>query len=429
MKGKKFLALCLSVIMLLSVFSIAAYAEDNPALDENTYYASDGSLIHSFVNNSEFPSGGYLEYGEYYPGFEADYDSRIKINDTSIFPYSACVDIICKYYFQNGTVYNVCGSGNVIGDYTILTAAHVVYNKTNGWPDEIIIKPSYNGVNYDTTYTYMVDKIIIYPRYDMEIQDEPYDIALLRLNAPVGEVTGTFGYSVANVSAGDRLTITGYPIDKEDKGLYSASGPVTDIISNVLFYDIDTSHGQSGSGVYDSSYNIVAVHTRGYGDNIDHPDNSSGTLIDIEKYHWIYKYNNQNTTPVFRLYNENTGEHFYTINVTETMQLKDIGWLYEGVAWYSPESGIPVYRLYNSNGSEHFYTTDVSERNSLVSVGWKYEGVSFYTDSSCNTDIYRLYNPNAISNNHFFTADVVERDDLISAGWIYEGIGWRAYII
>ena len=34
-----------------------------------------------------------------------------------------------------------------------------------------------------------------------------------------------------------------------------------------------------------------------------------------------------------------------------------------------------MYRLYNPNSGEHFYTADASERDHLVDVGWNYEGI------------------------------------------------------
>lgn len=34
-----------------------------------------------------------------------------------------------------------------------------------------------------------------------------------------------------------------------------------------------------------------------------------------------------------------------------------------------------VYRLYNPNSGEHFYTTSFYEQNTLKNVGWRDEGV------------------------------------------------------
>ncbi|MBQ9549262.1 MAG: InlB B-repeat-containing protein, partial [Lachnospiraceae bacterium] len=68
-----------------------------------------------------------------------------------------------------------------------------------------------------------------------------------------------------------------------------------------------------------------------------------------------------------RLYNPNSGEHFFTGNVVEKDFLITLGWSYEGVAWYAPESSsVPVYRLYNPNAGDHHYTMNKGERDILI---------------------------------------------------------------
>ncbi len=128
---------------------------------------------------------------------------------------------------------------------------------------------------------------------------------------------------------------------------------------------------------------------------------------------------------MYRLYNPNSGEHFYTADENEKNNLVSVGWKYEGIGWTAPKtSDKPVYRLYNQNGGEHHYTLDASERDFLVSVGWKYEGIGWYSDEAEGVPIYRQYNPNAFANNHNYTANKSENDWLVSLGWKAEGIGW-----
>ena len=62
------------------------------------------------------------------------------------------------------------------------------------------------------------------------------------------------------------------------------------------------------------------------------------------------------TNDMYRLYNPNSGEHFYTANTTERDNVKKAGWKYEGIGWYAPTSGDPVYRLYNPNAGDHHYS-------------------------------------------------------------------------
>ena len=131
------------------------------------------------------------------------------------------------------------------------------------------------------------------------------------------------------------------------------------------------------------------------------------------------------TTPMFRLYNPNSGEHFYTGSVEERENLMIAGWQYEGVAWNAPvNSGEHVYRLYNPNSGDHHYTMSADERDWLVSLGWQYEGVAWNSAGTDGVPQFRLYNPNADCGSHHYTSSTEERDYLVSLGWQYEGIGW-----
>ena len=132
---------------------------------------------------------------------------------------------------------------------------------------------------------------------------------------------------------------------------------------------------------------------------------------------------------MYRLYNPNSGEHFYTKDASERDNLVSIGWKSEGTAWTAPtSSNTPVYRVYNPNSGEHHYTKDAGERSSLVALGWNYEGIGWYSDDNQGTPLYRLYNPNATgaqeAGGHHYTRDVSEKNSLIAAGWKDEGIGW-----
>jgi hypothetical protein len=125
-----------------------------------------------------------------------------------------------------------------------------------------------------------------------------------------------------------------------------------------------------------------------------------------------------------RLYNPNSGEHFYTANTVERDKVKSAGWRYEGIGWTAPESGDPVYRLYNPNAGDHHYTLHLYEKNHLVKVGWKYEGIGWYSDKNKSIPLYRAYNPNAKAGSHNYTVNNNEQQTLLRAGWRNEGIAW-----
>jgi hypothetical protein len=128
---------------------------------------------------------------------------------------------------------------------------------------------------------------------------------------------------------------------------------------------------------------------------------------------------------MYRLYNLNTGEHFYTASAYEAGVDVKAGWRYEGIGWYAPKtSSTPVYRLYNPNAGDHHYTTSAAERDMLVKAGWRDEGIGWYSDDAKGVAVYREYNPNATSGAHNFTTNKAEDDMLANAGWNQEGIAW-----
>ena len=133
----------------------------------------------------------------------------------------------------------------------------------------------------------------------------------------------------------------------------------------------------------------------------------------------------EGTVNMYRLYNINSGEHFYTSNAGERNTLITLGWRYEGIGWTAPSySNTPVYRLYNRYGGEHHYTMSAGERDVLINAGWDYEGIGWYSDDNQTVPLYRQYNPNAYSNNHNYTTSLGENNYLVSIGWRDEGVAW-----
>ena len=140
----------------------------------------------------------------------------------------------------------------------------------------------------------------------------------------------------------------------------------------------------------------------------------------------------EETQAMHRLYNPNSGEHFYTASDVEKDATVAAGWNYEGIGWHAPTtSETPVYRVYS--GTDHHYTMSEFERDSLVQAGWTDEGISFYSDDQERVPLYRQFNPhvdpNAATNNagsHNYTTSLDEHSRLVSIGWNDEGIGWYA---
>lgn len=131
---------------------------------------------------------------------------------------------------------------------------------------------------------------------------------------------------------------------------------------------------------------------------------------------------------VYRLYNPNTGEHFYTKNYAEKLNLQNVGWRDEGLGWISSSSGTPVYRLYNphASGGDHYYTKSKYEAQQLVNKGWRWDNngaPAFYSNGSKN--LYVAYNPNAKSGAHNYTTSAYEQNSLLKKGWKYGAVAWK----
>ncbi|WDA68725.1 glycoside hydrolase, family 25 [Lactococcus lactis] len=149
-----------------------------------------------------------------------------------------------------------------------------------------------------------------------------------------------------------------------------------------------------------------------------------GTIVSVNQ----TKASADSTMPVYRLYNHNTGEHFYTKNQAEQQQLSTHGWNYEGIGWYSATSGAPVYRVYNPNsvGGDHYYTMSKYEAQSLVNKGWHWDDKGqpvFYSEG--NNNLYVAYNPNTSSGSHNYTMNTYEQNSLLNKGWIYGKVAWK----
>lgn len=137
---------------------------------------------------------------------------------------------------------------------------------------------------------------------------------------------------------------------------------------------------------------------------------------------------NETSQNIYRLYNRNTGEHFYTAAAEEKDALIKAGWSYEGIGWVGLTTGDEVYRLYNPNaeGGDHYYTTNAKEADSLCKLGWilDNDGQPVFM-SGGDIDLYVAYNPNASSGTHNYTTNRNEQESLLHAGWLHDQVAWK----
>lgn len=216
---------------------------------------------------------------------------------------------------------------------------------------------------------------------------------------------------------------SGYEIDL----IYSSNGaddalePIYNALKGWDAVDTKTLMGGTDSGPNESYVFLTFTVTKIASDlSVKLSDDVTLTFSTVES----------NSVDMFRMYNPNSGEHFYTADAKERTTLDEAGWNYEGIGWTAPKtSSTPVYRLYS--GTDHHYTTDKAERDNLIKVGWKDEGIGWYSDDSKSVPLYRQFNPyvepTAPTNNsgsHNYTTNSEERDALVKVGWRDEGIAW-----
>lgn len=142
-----------------------------------------------------------------------------------------------------------------------------------------------------------------------------------------------------------------------------------------------------------------------------------------------------------RAYNPTADYHFFTSSFAEFGNAITHGYRDEtshttGFLIYATDphkDTEPLYRLYNLQTGRHYYTRNVNERDALVAInppppsgpdnrttGWRDEGISGYISAAPQVgmvEIFRLYNNS--TGTHLFTEDPEEKAGIIAA---YPGV-------
>ncbi|MFT3750672.1 MAG: neuraminidase-like domain-containing protein [Agriterribacter sp.] len=132
----------------------------------------------------------------------------------------------------------------------------------------------------------------------------------------------------------------------------------------------------------------------------------------------------QNRIPLFRWYNKQTGDHFYSTSTNEPAA--NLGYdqdtpFYVVVFATELPNTVPFYRLYNSQSGHHFYTTSDNEYQSAQSAsGYTSEGIECYVFDKQQPNTVPLYRYRHImSGYHFYTTSIIAGVFITS---IFEGI-------
>lgn len=159
------------------------------------------------------------------------------------------------------------GTGWLAGPRLVVTAGHCVYRPAEfgGWATSISVSPGRNwqeqpfGAPVSTKFSCAADWIASGRR--------DADLGCIHLAEPIGQSVGWLKYAAGDPAQLDGATVvaSGYP---EYAGSYdnllTAAGAVRATAPGRIFYDVDTTDGQSGSPVWiraaGAEPTVIAVH-------------------------------------------------------------------------------------------------------------------------------------------------------------------------
>jgi V8-like Glu-specific endopeptidase len=250
------------VYNILSTETESSYA--TPSLEEAGTEVTEGEGEGTFSRDAFFAS-----YPELFEKSMSEViigtDDRVRISPTTSFPWRAICSL--RITAKNGSI--VYGTGWLVAPRTVITAGHCVYlHALGGWPKSIEVIPglnesqrpfgSYVGTSFRSVTGWVNDK------------KREYDygcIILPRASRP-GDKTGVFGFAVKDNAylLNAYLNLSGYPGDKGLNQQWFMARRAKSVAPRVIYYEIDTMGGQSGSPVWVKVGNAryaVGIHTNG----------------------------------------------------------------------------------------------------------------------------------------------------------------------
>jgi len=195
-------------------------------------------------------------------------DERTHIVETDEAPWR----MVCALTID-GPAGTYLGTGWLVGPRTIVTAGHCVYdaNEMGGWANKITISPGEDGdeLPYGRLESTKFSTVDLWQKN----QDPNFDISAIHLPEPIGDRVGWF--QVASLTD-DQLkdymvNVSGYPAQPGDgKEQWWAKNRIRAVTQRRIFYDVDTSGGQSGAPVFiieseGAPPTVVGIHAYGVG--------------------------------------------------------------------------------------------------------------------------------------------------------------------
>jgi V8-like Glu-specific endopeptidase len=239
-----------------------------------------GSKSYPTINPDVYTDGSKTTKGYEAPsrrqmhvGAKMGTDDRIRVHNTEKTPWR--VHGHMEMRFPNGEWY--IGSGTMVNYKHVLTAGHCLYDhEAGGWATAIKFTAAQNG-GYIPIKSASATHLLTVKGWK-DGRDSRFDMGMLILDRDLGEETGWYGISTDTDKflKSFKINVTGYPGDK-DKGsgtqmwTMPRPGRIAEVYPEQFTYTLDTTPGQSGSGVYTqfsepAGYYCVGIHTQGKSD-------------------------------------------------------------------------------------------------------------------------------------------------------------------
>lgn len=189
-----------------------------------------------------------------------DPDTRVPVANVNAYPYTASALIYVTYekHFSPLPM-----SASFVSDRVLLTAGHCLYYENYGRATKIEVKPGGN----DSSFSKVVASSYAVANGWENDFDPEYDYGVIVLDESMN--TGSLSLKTKTISEIKNKGVInyGYPYDKDEGTLWYGEGTIKSASTNMLWHDIDTEGGSSGSPIMlkSDSFSIIGVHTQGKG--------------------------------------------------------------------------------------------------------------------------------------------------------------------
>lgn len=196
-------------------------------------------------------------------------DTRYQVTDQQDDLYKSSVLINSK------EKENEFGTGYAVGKNTVVTNRHVI-QEVKKHPEKAYVRVGHKDKNGKVTFQEFDIKDIVTPK------DESIDVAVLHTKPNAdGKCVGDYAKPAeygdsSKIKEGSKLTLVGYPGDKDYGTLWAGTGEVDMADGGMISFRVTSAPGNSGSPLFDESGKVVGMNNAG------DTGKSFGFLIDEE---------------------------------------------------------------------------------------------------------------------------------------------------